>query len=163
MPTDFIRAGQRKSTENDGSSAALEVHAGQLELTVLFTELRATVRAFAKACELARGLNACIRLIVPQVVPYELALETPPVASALHERNLQTILETQTADARAEIFLCRDVDILLGEILPERSTVIVGGCLRWWPTAEELLARRLRKQGHEVIFAEPSEGELHHA
>jgi hypothetical protein len=30
----------------------------------------------------------------------------------------------------------------------------MGGKKRWWPTEEQWLAWRLRKDGHEVIFAD---------
>jgi hypothetical protein len=39
-------------------------------------------------------------------------------------------------------------------VLSPRSLVIVGGRKRRWPTAEERLARQLRRNGHEVIFTE---------
>jgi hypothetical protein len=52
------------------------------------------------------------------------------------------------------VFLCRDRLETLSMVLKPHSLVVVGGRGRWWPTAEERLARRLRRAGHEVIFEE---------
>jgi hypothetical protein len=43
---------------------------------------------------------------------------------------------------------------MLTAVLDPNSLVVVGGRKRFWPTQEELLAKTLRRQGHEVIFAE---------
>jgi hypothetical protein len=124
-----------------------------LELTVLFTGLTNTLRALDKAAELAHDLNAHIRLVVPQVVPYPLALESPPVLLEFNKNRFRALAQVQRLATCVEIFLCRDAEALLDEILPAHSTVVIGGRRRWWPTAEERLARRLHKQGHETIFA----------
>jgi hypothetical protein len=124
----------------------------KLELTVLYTGLPGTLGALREATELACGLNARIRLLVPQVVPYPLSLENPPVLLEFNQRRFQAIAAEQAIETRVEIFLCRDVDALLGEVLPHGSAVLIGGRKRWWRTAEERLARRLRRWGYETIF-----------
>jgi hypothetical protein len=125
----------------------------KLELTVLYTGLPGTLGALRQAAELACGLNARIRLIVPQVVPYPLSLENPPVVLEFNQRRFQAIAAGQAVETRVEIFLCRDVDTLLGDILPHGSTVVIGCRKRWWRTAEERLARHLRRMGYQTILA----------
>jgi len=138
-----------------------------LEITVLFTgsssngssskDVRYTLEALRKAAQLALGLHAQIRLVVPQVVPYPLPLTSPPVMLEFTERRFRVIAAQQAAanqpiDMRVEIYLCRDTDQMLDQALKPKSMVIFGGAKRWWPTAEQRLARRLRRNGHEVIF-----------
>src|ERR1019366_5496440 len=51
----------------------------KLNIAVLFTSVESTLAALKEAATLANQLSARIRLIVPQIVPYPLSLETPPV------------------------------------------------------------------------------------
>jgi len=136
----------------------------KLELTVLFTGLPGTLAALRKATELAHGLDARLRLVVPQVVPYPLPLASPPVLLEFNQRRFQAIAAAQPVATHVEIFLCRDVDTVLIEVLPQGSTVLIGGRKRWWRTAEERLARRLQRMGHHIILATdflPEEGCKH--
>ena len=48
-----------------------------LDVAVVFTTTAATVAALRTAGALARQLDACIRMLVPQVVPYPLPLQSP--------------------------------------------------------------------------------------
>lgn len=125
----------------------------KLEVTVLYTGLPSTLSALHKAAELARGLNARIRLLVAQVVPYPLSLENPPVLIEFNERRFHAVATAQAIETNVEIFLCRDVDGLLSKVLPHGSSVVIGGRKRWWPTSEARMARRLRRQGYETILA----------
>ncbi len=138
-----------------------------LEITVLFTgsssngssskNVQYTLEALRKAAQLALGLHAHIRLVVPQVVPYPLPLTSPPVMLEFAERRFRMIAaqqaaENQPIEMRVEIYLCRDTDEMLDQVLKPKSMVIFGGAKHWWPAAEQRLARRLRRNGHEVIF-----------
>ena len=51
----------------------------KLNISVVFTSIESTLAALKEAGTLAYSLGARITLLVPQVVPYPLALETPPV------------------------------------------------------------------------------------
>ena len=53
----------------------------RLNISVIFTSVEATLAALKKAGALASSLGARITLVVPQVVPYPLPLESPPVFS----------------------------------------------------------------------------------
>src|SRR5260370_449279 len=51
----------------------------RLEVAVVFTSAAPTIAALRKAGALADRLNARITLVVPQIVPYPLPLESSPV------------------------------------------------------------------------------------
>jgi hypothetical protein len=136
----------------------------QLEITVLFTDIRHTLEALRSAGQLAQGLHSRIRLLVPQVVPYPLPLDSPPVMLEFAEHHFRVIATKQAAgnrliDTRVEIYLCRDVDEMLDQALKPKSMIVVGGAKRFWFTSEKRLARRLRRKGHEVIFVPSSHKE----
>ena len=48
--------------------------------------------------------------------------------------------------------LCRDPHQAYLETLPQGSLVVMGARKRWWNTAEDFLAKRLRARGHSVIL-----------
>jgi hypothetical protein len=124
----------------------------RLNVDVVFTSVIATLAALRKAAELASRLGARITLLVPQVVPYPLPLESPPVLLDWNEQRFQTIAEQSPVETTVRLYLCRDrVGTLLKALRPN-ALVVVGGPKRWWPTSEARLARKLRKAGHQVIF-----------
>jgi hypothetical protein len=125
-----------------------------LEVSVVFTSAAETVAALKRAAALASRLDARITLLVMQIVPYPLALERPPVPSDFNEKRLEAIAKASSVDATVRVYLCRDRMETLSAVLKPGSLVVVGGRRRWWPTAEQKLARRLRRAGHDVILAE---------
>ena len=140
------RTPDRKSGEQDGK---------KLNVTVVFTSVPSTLVALRRAGLLATSLNARIVLIVPQVVPYPLPLESPPVLLDWNERRFRTIADTTPVETVVRLFLCRDPLQALEKALGPRSLVVVAGPRTWSPfSREKQLARRLRGQGHEVIFTE---------
>ena len=126
----------------------------KLNISVVFTSVKATLAALKDAGGLADRLGARITLLVPQIVPYPLPLTSPPVLIDWNERRFRTIAEESPVETRVNIYLCRDaLETLKGALRPH-SIVVLGGCKRWWPTRESRLARALRRAGHEVIFSE---------
>ncbi len=126
----------------------------KLSIAVVFTTVESTLTALKKAGTLANRLGARITLVVPQVVPRPLPLETPPVLLDWSERRFRVIAEQSPVETMVHIYLCRDrLETLLKAFSP-RSVVVIGGRKRWWPTSESRLARKLRNAGHEVILAE---------
>jgi len=124
-----------------------------LNLSVVFTSVEATLAALQEAGNLASSLGARITLLVPQVVPYPLPLETPPVMTEFNERRFRVIASHSLVETNVHIYLCRDKIKMLTSVLKPRSIVVLGGRRRWWwPTADEVLAGQLRRIGHEVIF-----------
>lgn len=126
----------------------------KLNICVVFTSVESTLAALRETGGLASGLGARITLLVPQVVPYPLALETPPVLIEFNEKRFRTIASQSPVEMTVQIYLCRDGLETLTNVLNPASIVVIGGRKRWWPTREEKLARQLRRAGHEVVFKE---------
>jgi hypothetical protein len=126
----------------------------RLNIAVVFTTVDATLAALRKAGALANRLGAHITLMVPQVVPYPLPLESPPVLIDWNERRFRVIAEESPVDTTVRLYLCRDRVAALLNALSPQSMVVLGGPKRWWPTSETILARKLRNAGHEVILVE---------
>ena len=126
----------------------------QLNISVVFTSVPSTLAALKEAGELANSLGARITLLVPQIVPYPLPLETPPVLVEFSENRFRVLASQSPVETSVQIYLCRDKFETLTTVLAPRSIVVVGGPKRWWPTRDEKLARRLRRSGYEVIFKE---------
>lgn len=127
----------------------------RLNITVVFTSVGSTLAAMKRAGVLARSLGARIVLIVPQVVPFPLPLESPPVLLDWNERRFHTIAEASPVETVVRLYLCRDRIETLKNALSPKSLVVVGGPKMWWPlSGERGLTRKLRRQGHEVIFTE---------
>jgi hypothetical protein len=129
--------------------------AGQrLNIAVVFTSTEATLAALKEAGALASSLGARITLLVPQIVPYPLALETPPVLIEFNEKRFRLIARQSPVETTVQIYLCRDGMETLTNVLSPGSIVVIGGQKRWWPTREKKMARQLRRAGHEVVFKE---------
>ena len=124
-----------------------------LNISVIFTSVESTLSALRKASALAASLGARITLLVPQVVPYPAPLGSPPVLLDWNEGRFHAIASQCPVETTVRIYLCRDSVETLVWVLRTRSIVVVGSRKKWWPTWEDRLARRLRKEGHEVIVA----------
>ena len=125
-----------------------------LKIRVVYTSDEATLSAMRVAVALAGGLPAKLSLVYPQIVPYPRPLTSSPVEREFTERRLRNIANQVPVESEIHVCLCRDAQDALNAELPPRSVVVIGGRKRWWPTAEETLARKLRRAGHEVIFTE---------
>lgn len=127
-----------------------------LDIVVVFTGISGTQAALNAAGAMARGLNTRVRLVVPQAIPYVYPLNQAPIATGFTERFLADLVgkaangSTETA---IEIYLCRDRLRTMREVLKPNSLIVIGGRKRIWPTKESRLAKKLRSNGHEVIFA----------
>jgi hypothetical protein len=132
----------------------VEAPDSELDISVVFTSVESTLAALKTAGTLANRLAGHITLIVPQVVPYPLPLESPPVLLDWNERRLKVLADQSPVDTKVNLYLCRDHLETLNSVLKPHSIVVIGGPNGWWPTKEKKLARRLRRAGHEVIFTE---------
>jgi hypothetical protein len=131
------------------------VETGQeLNIAVVFTSVESTLAALKEAGNLANSLGARITLVVPQVVPFPLPLETPPILVEFNENRFRVMASESPVETSVQIYLCRDRFETLATALKPGSIVVVGGRKRWWPTKEETLARQLRRAGYEVLFKE---------
>ncbi len=126
----------------------------RLNIDVVFTSIDATLAALRKAAELAGKLAAHITLVVAQVVPVSLPLESPPVLLDWNERRFQVIAAESSVPTTVRIYLCRNRLATLCQVLEPHSLVVLGGPRRWWPTTETRLASELRRAGHEVVLTE---------
>jgi hypothetical protein len=125
-----------------------------LNLFVVFTSIDTTLPALQRAADLAAGLGGCIHLIVAQIVPYPLPLDSPPVPVEFNEQRLRIVASQIAAETAVDIYLCRDRWDILDEALKPHSVVVVGRRKRWWPGDGRRLARKLRQAGHEVVLTE---------
>jgi hypothetical protein len=126
----------------------------RLEVAVVFTSVTPTIAALKEAGAHADRLRVRINLVVPQIVPYPLPLESPPVMLDFCERRFREIAAESRVETTVQIYLCRDRLEMLKSVLTPRSLVVIGGRKRWWPTREKSLVQKLRRAGHEVIFTE---------
>src|ERR1700732_492022 len=136
------------------SRPAVEEVGQRLNIAVVFTSVDSTLAALKEAGNLANSLGARITLVVPQVVPYPLPLETPPVLVEFNENRFRVIASESPVETSVQIYLCRDRFETLASVLKPGSIVVLGGKKRLWSTRDERLARKLRCAGHEVVFKE---------
>ena len=147
---------ERVLTPSPGFPAppAIEDMESRLNVAVVFTSVEATLTALREAGALANRLSGRITLLVPQLVPYPLPLTSPPVLLDWNEKRFRVLAGESPVETTVLIYLCRDRLETLSTVLSSRSLVVVGGRKRWWPTAEQRLAQKLRRAGHEVVFTE---------
>jgi hypothetical protein len=133
-----------------------------LNVHVVCTNLEAAnlknVRAALRvAGTLVRDLGARVTVLAAQVVPYPLPLEKPDVAVEFTEQALLRMVGDEEVETAIEVRLCRDSEETIRKALPPDSVVVMGGRRRWWPIREWMLAWRLRRDGHHVIYADSSD------
>jgi hypothetical protein len=131
-----------------------------LEIAVIFTAVEQTIEALLTAASLAHGLDAVIRVIVPQIVPFPLSLDEPPVDRDFTERRLRALLPSGSIPTWVDVRLCRERSAILN-VLDPKSLVVIGVSKHWWPHGDRRLARLLRARGHHVVLTERGRG--HHA
>jgi hypothetical protein len=143
--------GRPAHSERDEVEAAV---AAPFQVTVVFTSADATLAALRRAGILANRLGTRVALVVAQIVPYPLPLNSPPVLLDFSEQQCRAIASATKAETSVHLYLCRDLLETLMVVLKPNSLVVVGSRRRWWPTREKFLARKLGRAGHEVIFTE---------
>jgi hypothetical protein len=136
------------------SRPPLEEAGQKLNIAVVFTSVEATLSALKEAGRLASSLGARITLLVPQVVPYPLPIESPPVLIDFNEKRFRVIAGESPVETSVQIYLCRDQFETVTNVLNPGSLVVLGGPKRWWPTREKSLVSKLRRIGHEVVYKE---------
>ena len=130
-----------------------------LHVTVVFTTRQGTKAALRVAGSLAKDLGARIRLVVAEVVPFQLPLDRPPIAVDFLERQLCELVcasNIREGEVLIQLLLCRDEYECLRRMLPRRSLVVIGGEEHWWSRRTRKLERFLRHLGHHVIFISSS-------
>ena len=127
-----------------------------LKIVVLFTSTESTSAALKRARALSDGLGEKILLLRTRVVPYPMDLPSPTVTSFEESQLREFVAQLPSANASETTILlcfCRDEWEALRMALPPHSLVVLGPRRSWWPSREKMLARKLRRAGHDVIFA----------
>jgi hypothetical protein len=156
----YLGSGRRNLTAletalSGGRTApALDRQSGSLEVVVLHTNTKTTLRSLRTAAELAAGLAARIRLLVLQVVPYPLEIESPGVPLEFTRRRFRTVASNARVDTLIDIRLGRDRRGMLESALNPGSVVVLERGA-WW-TSEHRLAKRLARLGHQVVLINPN-------
>jgi hypothetical protein len=125
-------------------------HTAELDLVVPFTTPELTRVALDAANRMGEGLNATVRLVKVQVVPYPLDLTQPPVHIDFLKSQLSRF-ESELPVA-GEVRLARDFEPGLVGTLGCDSVVILASGKRLWRTRNERLAASLRRTGHQVVL-----------
>jgi hypothetical protein len=127
-----------------------EQHAAELDLVVPFTTPELTRTALGAANRMGGGLNATLRLVKVQVVPFPMELDQSPVyIDFLKDQLAQFQSDLPVA---GEIRLAREFeDGLLGTLGPD-SVVVLATPRKLWKTRNERLAASLRRAGHKVVL-----------
>lgn len=158
----------RRAGQNASINASLEVAEcvpslhpnregdAKLEVNVIFTTYQGTLAALQAAASLARDLDTRIRFLVPQVVPFALPLDRPPVSVAFTKRRCCAMALACAGDCQVhvQIYLCRDKKAVLLRALLAGSVVVLGGKTSWLGGGDRKVARMLELSGHRVIFVD---------
>jgi hypothetical protein len=121
-----------------------------LDLVVPVTNPDLTRAALAAANRMGVGLNATLRLIKIQVVPFPMDINQSPVyLDFLRSQLARYECELPVA---AEIRLARELEPALIGTLTPNSIVILATGKRLWRTRNERLAAHLRREGYKVVM-----------
>jgi len=124
--------------------------ASELDLVVPYTT-PALTRAALEACDrMSAGLNANIRLVRIQVVPYPMDLDRSPVDMHFLLREMEEC--KSGIFASCEIRLARDFEEGLLSSLKRHSVVVLSYEKHWWKSANERLAAKIRTAGRKLVL-----------
>jgi hypothetical protein len=148
-----------RPASNEVPERAVHAPVGEhaLEIVVIFTAEKQTLEALRTAASLAQGLDGAIHVIVPQVVPFPLPLDRPPVDLDFTESRFRTLIPNRPIQTWVDVRLCREESDILSALAP-KSLVVIGVRTRWWPQSDRRLARLLRAEGHHVLMTECERG-----
>lgn len=133
-----------------------EQHASELDLVVPFTTPELTRIAVDAANGMGTGLNANLRLVKVQVVPFPLDLDQSPVYIDFLKEQMSHF--QSALPVAGEIRLAREFEAGLEGTLGSESVVILATPRRPWTTHNERLAAKLRRAGHKVVLVYPKTG-----
>src|ERR1700689_2732665 len=125
-------------------------HEAELDLVVPFTTPELTRVALDAANRMGGGLNATLRLVKVQVVPFPLDLNQSPVYIDFLKDQLTHF--RSELPVTGEIRLSREFEAGLLSTLGRDSVVILATRKRPWRTRTERLAATLRRAGHKVVL-----------
>jgi hypothetical protein len=140
-----------KVQNRDGFIKVADAQASDsLDLVVPFTTPGLTRAAFEAVNRMGDGLNAAVRLVKVQVVPWQLDIGRSPVYLDFLKDQLERF-QSDLPLAR-EIRLARELEAGLAGALRSDSIVILATRKRPWKTRTERLAQWLRREGYRVVL-----------
>jgi hypothetical protein len=157
---------REEASVHDATRAAIALKAGtegppletydksQPEVFVLFTTRPGTIAALKRASQLSAKLGVHLEALMLYDVPHTLPLDERALPEGFLEDQMRAFESNSPAGMSLRVILCRHSRRTLRQILPARALIVLGGKKCWWPTRESRLARMLRGNGHEVVFAE---------
>ena len=122
-----------------------------LRVSVPYTTHARTLAALRIVSQLGAGLDVRPRVLIFSTLPLTYGHLVPP---GYLEGLIQALARESPLEFTVQVCLCRHAHESLRRLLPIHALVVIGGKRRWWPTTERLLAERLGKDGHEVIFVD---------
>ena len=125
-------------------------HEAELDLVVPFITPELTRAALDAANSMGGGLNATLRLVKVQVVPFPLDLDQSPVYIDFLKDQLTHF--RSELPVTGEVRLAREFEAALLSTLGRDSVVILATRKRPWRTRTERLAATLRRAGHKVVL-----------
>jgi hypothetical protein len=142
----------RQQTQKQSGFTIVEQseQAAELDLVVPFTTPELTRIALNAANRMGAGLNAAVRLIKVQVVPYPLDLNQSPVYIDFLKKQLEGF--ESALPVAGEVRLGRDLEEGLAGTLRSGSLVVLATPKRPWRTRTERLARSLWRRGHKAVL-----------
>ena len=146
----------RESTHFGSGVIEQAQHEAELDLVVPFTTPELTRAALDAANRMGGGLNATLRLVKVQVVPFPLDLDQSPVYIDFLKEQLAQF--HSDLPVTGEIRLAREFEAGLLGSLGRDSVVILATPKRPWRTRNQRLAATLRRAGHKVILMNEEAG-----
>src|SRR5256885_2187673 len=95
-----------------------------LQVTIAFTVIPQDSRPIRAAAALVADLNARIRLLFIEVVPFPLPAHEPAIDQEWTLQKLRRLAESIDLDAELQVVLCRDVRQALIEHTKEGAVVL---------------------------------------
>jgi hypothetical protein len=128
--------------------------AARLVVNVVSTSERETSAAIQAASVLARNLDAVVRIVSFQIVPYPLDLDQPCVPPAFFAARWASLVRGLDTEVQCQICYCREIAAAVAEALSPNSLVVVGRRTGWWPRRGNRLVRLLLSHHHKTVVVD---------
>ena len=131
---------------------------GSLNAYIIYNRHHATLRAVSWVSLLGSSLGVRPIVLMFHSLPVSLPLDWKHVPEGFLEERIRTLKAESPVDFSVRNYLCRSTQQTLRQILRPGSLVAVGGERCWWPTDEQRLVSRLRKDGCQAFLVESRSG-----
>ena len=130
---------------NEGANA-------EIELAIPYTERYLAAAVLERALALSAGLNARISLVAVHATPYPADFGCPAATRDFLVERLTELAGRCDLPVTAEVVMARSHEEGFRYALHRAATVLVGTRRRPWRTVEEKLARKLARDGRQVVL-----------